>query len=109
MNIQEILDKCVDIDNMTIYDSFTVADLKIPRAQNIVCSISGGADSDIMLDIISKLDTDKKVKYVFFDTGIEYEATKKHLVYLEEKYGITIERVKAIKPVPFGCRKYGLR
>lgn len=70
-------------------------------------SISGGADSDIMLDIISKFGTDKNIKYVFFDTGLEYVATKEHLQYLEEKYGIHIDRVKAVKPIPLACRQYG--
>lgn len=59
--------------------------------QNISCSISGGADSDIMLDIVSRLDTEKKVHYVFFDTGIEMNATLKHLNYLEDRYGIKID------------------
>lgn len=105
MNFRELMEKC---ENLTIIDSFAVAEQKIPRKQNIVCSISGGSDSDIMLDIITKVDTENKVIYVFFDTGIEYEATKKHLDYLEKKYGITIYRMKAITPVPLGCRKYGL-
>lgn len=105
MNFTQLMNNC---ENITIIDSYAVAETKIPRKQNIVCSISGGSDSDIMLDIIATVDTEKKVKYVFFDTGIEYEATKKHLDYLEEKYGITIERYKAIIPVPLGCRKYGL-
>lgn len=60
--------------------------------KNIVCSISGGSDSDVMLDIIHKVDIDKKVRYVWFDTGLEYGATKRHLEYLEKRYGIKIER-----------------
>lgn len=73
-----------------------------------VCSISGGSDSDIMLDIVHTLDSDNKIKYVFFDTGIEYKATKDHLDYLEQKYDITIDKVKAIKPIPTSCREYGV-
>lgn len=60
-----------------------------------------------MLDILSKVDTGHKVIYVWFDTGIEYQATKNHLNYLEEKYGIHIQREKAIKSIPFSCREYG--
>ena len=75
--------------------------------KNIVCSISGGSDSDVMLDIIYKVDIDKKVRYVWFDTGLEYEATKRHLEYLEKRYGIKIERERAIKPIPICCRDYG--
>lgn len=64
--------------------------------KNIVCSISGGSDSDVMLDIIQKVDIDKKVRYVWFDTGLEYEATKRHLEYLEKRYGIKIEREREL-------------
>lgn len=74
---------------------------------NILCSISGGSDSDIMLDIIHRIDVDKKVKYVWFDTGLEYQATKDHLKYLQQKYNITIEIARAIKPIPTTCRVYG--
>ena len=75
--------------------------------KNILCSISGGSDSDIVLDIISRIDVDKKVKYIWFDTGLEYQATKDHLKYLEEKYDIIIERERAIKPIPLSCKEYG--
>jgi 3'-phosphoadenosine 5'-phosphosulfate sulfotransferase (PAPS reductase)/FAD synthetase len=75
--------------------------------KNIMCSISGGSDSDVMLDIIYKVDIDKKVRYVWFDTGLEYEATKRHLEYLEKRYGIKIERERAIKPIPVTCKEYG--
>lgn len=72
-----------------------------------ICSISGGSDSDIMLDIVHRLDTEKKVHYVWFDTGLEYQATKNHLEYLEKRYDITIERERAIKPIPATCKEYG--
>ena len=75
---------------------------------NIVCSISGGSDSDIMLDLVVKVDIDRKVKYVFFDTGLEYKATVDHLDELEKMYGIVIERKKAVKSVPLACRDYGV-
>lgn len=58
----------------------------------IMVSISGGADSDIVLDICYKCDRDNKCEYIWFDTGLEYDATKRHLSYLEEKYGIKIKR-----------------
>lgn len=107
-SIDELLNKCEDAKNLTIFDSFIKSASKIRPNQKIVCAISGGSDSDIMLDILVKLDSEKKIKYVFYDTGIEYEATKRHLDFLEKKYGIEIERIKAVVPVPFGCRKYGV-
>lgn len=75
---------------------------------NVPLALSaGGGDSDIMLDIMSKVDTEHKVIYVWFDTGIEYQATKNHLDYLGEKYGIHIQREKAVKPIPSACKEYG--
>lgn len=73
----------------------------------LVC-LSGGADSDIMLDILLKVCDKGKLTFVFFDTGIEYEATKRHLTYLENKYNIKIKRERALKSVPFGCKQYGV-
>ena len=54
--------------------------------KKVLCSISGGSDSDILLYIITKCDKNKIVDYVFFDTGLEYQATKDHIKFLEEKY-----------------------
>lgn len=78
-----------------------------PCNAKIRCSISGGADSDIMLDIVHRLDTDKKVHYVFFDTGIEMDAQKRQIKFLEQKYGIEIERLKPKLPVGASVIKHG--
>ena len=59
-----------------------------------------------MVDLIERV-SPHTVTYVFFDTGIETQATKRHLDYLENKYGIIIERRHAVIPVPLGCKKYG--
>lgn len=108
MEINEFLDRCSS--NQTIHDNVVKAYNKInsPLYKKIVCSVSGGADSDVMLDILHKVDKDHKVEYVWFDTGIEYQATKDHLKYLEDKYGIEIKRYKAIKPIPVTCKEYGV-
>ena len=60
-----------------------------------------------MLDIVWRCDKNNKVTYVWFDTGLEYQATKDHLKYLEEKYNIEIHPYKAIKPIPSSCKIYG--
>lgn len=82
------------------------------RSERAMASISGGADSDVMLDMIQALNPEKnypfaQIHFVWFDTGIEYTATKQHLKDLEEKYGITIERKRAKTPVPLGCKTWG--
>jgi predicted phosphoadenosine phosphosulfate sulfurtransferase len=70
-------------DDINIVDSFAKADSVInnPNYKSILCSVSGGSDSDIMIDLIYRIDRNKKVKYVWFDTGLEYQATKDHLIY----------------------------
>lgn len=95
--------------DLIIDKSFMVAARKIndPCYKKIMCSISGGSDSDILIDIVSQVDFSKKVIYVFFDTKLEYEATKNHLKYLEEKYNVKIQWIEAKKPIPTCCKKYG--
>lgn len=78
-----------------------------PLYKTILCSVSGGADSDVMVDICHRLDKDNKIVYVWFDTGLEYEATKRHLSYLENRYHINIVREKAIKSIPYTCYHIG--
>lgn len=95
--------------NFTVFDAFTKADSVIndPKYKNIMCAVSGGADSDVMLDLIHKVDIDEKVNYVWCNTGLEYQATKNHLDYLEDKYKIKIARERAIKPIPLCCKEFG--
>lgn len=106
--LDDVLDKLPKFKSDEIIKSFIkgYSILNSPLYKNVVCSISGGADSDIMLDIMTRIDVDKKVTYVWFDTGVEYKATKEHIKYLEEKYGIEIVRRKALKPIPVCCREY---
>ena len=72
-------------------------------------SISGGADSDVMVDMCERVrdGTGCEVTYVWFDTGIEYDATKRHIDYLEALHGVTIERHRAKKSIPVCCKEFG--
>lgn len=97
-----------DVDNVTVFESLLKAQAVLARYNKICVSVSGGSDSDIVMDIVEKLKGDAEVSYVWFNTGLEYQATKDHLKYLEEKYGVTIQRVKAIKPIPLCVYKYGV-
>lgn len=67
-----------------------------------------GGDSDLVLDIIEKLKGDKHITYVWFNTGLEYQATKDHLEYLEKKYNIEILREPPTHSIPYCCKEYGL-
>lgn len=106
-NIIELLEDCPI--NSIICNNLIIAFSKINQSdyKKIVCTISGGSDSDVMLDIVWRCDKNNKVEYVWFDTGLEYQATKDHLKYLEKKYGITIKKYRAIKPIPLTCKQYG--
>lgn len=105
--LEALLDSCPK--NQIIGDNLVRAWSKINsnKYRKIVCSISGGSDSDVMLDICWKCDKDNKIEYVWFDTGLEYQATKEHLKYLEDKYNIEIKPYKAIKSIPLSCKQYG--
>ena len=106
-SLEELIENCPE--NKVIGDNLVKAWTFIndEKYERIVCSISGGSDSDIMLDIIWRCDKDNKVDYVWFNTGLEYQVTKDHLKFLEEKYGIEIKNYRAIKPIPTSCREYG--
>ena len=80
------------------------------KYETIVCSVSGGSDSDIMVDICVRVDMHHKIRYVCFNTGLEYRATKDHIKYLEKKYRIKIEVFEAWKhgmTIPKSCKTYG--
>lgn len=77
-----------------------------------ICSYSGGADSDIMIDLI---ETARKiapslppVKYVFFNTGLEMKATKDHVKAAAEKYGVEIEEVRPKVGIVQAVREHGI-
>lgn len=80
-----------------------------PRA---ICSYSGGADSDILLDLIERtrslFPSLPAVKYVFFNTGLEMKATKDHVKEVAEKYKIQIETVRPKINIVQASKKYGI-
>ena len=60
-----------------------------------------------MVDMLVRCGAKDKTDFYFFDTGLEYRATHDHLDFLEKKYGITINRVRAKKSIPTCIREYG--
>lgn len=94
--------------NLTIQDAFAKCWQVLQRHDKILVSLSGGSDSDIMADLIIRCGGKEKAVFVFFNTGLEYEATKKQIKRLEEKYGIEIKINPPIKPIPLCVREYGV-
>lgn len=77
---------------------------------NAVCSYSGGSDSDILLHLIEtvrKTFNLPPVHYCFFNTGLEMDATKRHVKDMEKKYCITITEYRPKKNIVLATREYG--
>ena len=78
---------------------------------NAICSYSGGADSDIMLDLIERtreIFNLPPIKYAFFNTGLEMQATKDHVKEVAEKYGVEITTYRPKVSIVTAARKHGI-
>lgn len=77
---------------------------------NAICSYSGGSDSDILLHMIEEVRGIfgfAPVQYAFFNTGLEMEAIKRHVLEQAEKYGVTITTYRPKKNIVLATREYG--
>lgn len=78
---------------------------------NAICSYSGGSDSDIMIDLIErtrKLFNLPPIKYAFFNTGLEMQATKDHVKATAEKYGVEITEYRPKVNIVQATRQHGV-
>ena len=78
---------------------------------NAVCSYSGGADSDIMIDVIERTRTFfdlPSVRYVFFNTGLEMKATRDHVRATAEKYNVEIKECRPKVNIVRAVREHGV-
>lgn len=76
-----------------------------------ICSYSGGADSDILIDLIERtreIFNLPPVKYAFFNTGLEMQATKDHVKETAEKYGVEIQTYRPKVNIVMASRTYGI-
>ena len=76
-----------------------------------ICSYSGGADSDILIDVIERARGIFKlppVRYIFFNTGLEMQAIKDHVKRTAEKYGVEIDTIKPKISIVTAARRYGI-
>lgn len=84
---------------------------RLTQYPNAICSYSGGADSDILLDLIErtrKIFNLPPVKYAFFNTGLEMKATRDHVKATAEKYGVEISEYRPKVNIVTASRKYGI-
>lgn len=78
---------------------------------NAICSYSGGADSDIMIDLLERTIRAfhlPPIKYVFFNTGLEMKATKDHVKSTAERYGVEIEECRPKVNIVTAVRTHGV-
>ena len=78
---------------------------------NAICSYSGGADSDIMIDLVERTRETfslPPIKYAFFNTGLEMKATKEHVKATAEKYGVEIKEYRPKVNIVQASRTYGI-
>jgi len=83
---------------------------RLKEHPNAMCSYSGGSDSDIMLHMIEtvrKIFNLPPVKYYFFETGLEMEATRRHVKETAELYGVEIQTIRPKKNIVQATREYG--
>ena len=84
---------------------------RLKEHPNAICSYSGGADSDIMIDLIERTRAMfglPPVKDVFFNTGLEMQATKDHVKETAEKYGVEIKEERPKVNIVNATRRYGV-
>jgi len=100
----------IESGNLAIADMAMKCEAVFSNHRHAHVGISGGADSDVMLDLCERVRKVQPIRitYNFQDTGIEYRATRDHLDYLEERYGVKINRTRAIKSIPVCCHEHGL-
>lgn len=75
----------------------------------IAVAVSGGSDSAIIVHIIATYFREylPKIKFIFNNTGLEFDATKRYLKELENKYNITIIELRG-ESVVYAVKKYGV-
>lgn len=76
--------------------------------EHICISVSGGSDSDCIVHLVCTYFPEflEKCKFAFVNTGLEYDATKRHLCDLEKRYGIEIDEIRGLSVVT-SCKRYG--
>lgn len=76
-----------------------------------MCSYSGGADSDIMIDLIERVCNSYGLPhpfYYFINTGLEMEATKRHVKETAQKYGVVINTFRPKTGIVNAVRQNGI-
>lgn len=85
---------------------------RLKQHPEAICSYSGGADSDILIDLIERtrmmIPSLPTVDYVFFNTGLEMQATKDHVKDTAQKYGVNIIEARPKVNIVKATREHGV-
>ena len=106
MNVEDYMARA---PTFAVYDGFCKTKSVMDQHSRILVSVSGGSDSDDMVDVVEHLKPGSgcEVDYVWFNTGIEMDATKAHIRYLKGRYGIEIHEESGKKKVAAAVRSVG--
>lgn len=84
---------------------------RLKQHPDAICSYSGGADSDILIDLLEgtrKLFNLPPIHYAFFNTGLEMKATRDHVKAVAEKYGVEIKEYRPKVNIVRAVREHGV-
>lgn len=84
------------VDEARIMNTMSKMALHLSTHDSIVVSVSGGSDSDIIVHMIGTYFREylPKIHFIFINTGLEYQATKRHIAEIQEKYNIAIDEIR---------------
>eukprot|EP00914_Ancora_sagittata_P018661 GHVO01036992.1.p1 GENE.GHVO01036992.1~~GHVO01036992.1.p1 ORF type:complete len:362 (-),score=7.91 GHVO01036992.1:119-1204(-) len=91
---------------LKIFDTQTKIDniLKRYKENEVMLSYSGGSDSEVLLHMLKEY---KNIKIVFFNTGLEYQATIDQVLKRKAE-GFNIDIVKPEKSATYHIKKNGV-
>lgn len=97
------------VDEARIMNTMSKMALHLSTHDSIVVSVSGGSDSDIIVHMIGTYFREylPKIHFIFINTGLEYQATKRHIAEIQEKYNIAIDEIRG-ESVVTAVRKNGV-
>lgn len=75
MELFEVLQNAPE-GSQLITDSIVITHAKLKKYEKILCSISGGSDSDILIDLCEKFDESDKITYAFLTQDLSLEQQK---------------------------------
>lgn len=79
--------------------------MEMHKGDNVRIAYSGGSDSDTMMWFMKLLGYN--IPAVFYNSGLEYLATKNHIKDMRNN-GFIIEEIKPKYYIPYAMRKYGI-